>query len=330
MIENRVSSRDSALTATVLTRTPLRYADGADASQDRPEHVRAGSSLTWFGNRLAVIQDDAHFIALIDPKQGRVDAMPLPAGEEGLRQFDDLRGNKRYKLDLEACLSVPSPTGDMLLAFGSGSKKRRESVVRMSASGFIETIEAHELYHRFREARAFSGSELNLEGAVFIDGWVRFFNRGNGENRDGLLPLDASCDVFWAQLEAYLQAPDSVKAPELHRIVQYDLGTLGGIRLTFTDAAKTELGLLYVASAEDSQDAVTDGCVAGSVIGVLDESSGCRWTELREPDGSLFAGKVEGLCADRNPGGRIFVVIDADDATRPSELCEVALSGFWT
>jgi hypothetical protein len=29
--------------------------------------VRAGSSLSWFGDRLALIQDDANFLVLIEP-----------------------------------------------------------------------------------------------------------------------------------------------------------------------------------------------------------------------------------------------------------------------
>jgi len=37
----------------------LSYSGGADAAFDRPAHVRADSSLAWFGDWIAVIQDDA-------------------------------------------------------------------------------------------------------------------------------------------------------------------------------------------------------------------------------------------------------------------------------
>jgi hypothetical protein len=87
--------------------------------------------------------------------------------------------------------------------------------------------------------------------------------------------------------------------------------------------------VLYIASAENSPDAVSDGSVAGSAVGVIDENGGCRWTELRDTDGKLFVGKIEGICADRNSAGRIHVVIDADDPARPSELVQVALAGPW-
>ena len=46
------AQRDPALHATVLKSVPLRYSKGADPTSDRPAHVRAGFSLTWFGDRL--------------------------------------------------------------------------------------------------------------------------------------------------------------------------------------------------------------------------------------------------------------------------------------
>ncbi len=42
-----------------------RYRQGANAAEDRPAHVRAGSSVNRFANKLAVVQDDANFVALI-------------------------------------------------------------------------------------------------------------------------------------------------------------------------------------------------------------------------------------------------------------------------
>src|SRR5687767_6667079 len=89
---------DRALTARVLNRRPLLYSAGADPALDRPAHVRAGSGLAWVAGRLAVVQDDAHFLALIEPAQRSVEAISLPVGHAGLRQFDDVRRNKPWKL----------------------------------------------------------------------------------------------------------------------------------------------------------------------------------------------------------------------------------------
>ena len=102
----RVAVADPALSARVISRAPLLYAGGADAALDRPAHVRAASSLAMVGGRLAIIQDDANFIAVLDPSDGRIESITLPAAAGGERQFDDRRGNKRFKLDLEASVAV--------------------------------------------------------------------------------------------------------------------------------------------------------------------------------------------------------------------------------
>lgn len=323
------STRDPSLSATLLSRRELFYAEGADATQDRPAHVRAGSSLAWFRGKLAVIQDDANFIALIDPVGGEADTLALPEGEGGLRQFDDLRGNKCFKLDLEACFSVSLPDGDWLLALGSGSSERRESVALVDPAGRARLIQASGLYARLRAEKAFSGGEMNIEGAVCVDGRVRLFNRGNGAWRDGEPPRNASCDMAWPEFWAYLQDPERQPVPPLLDIARYGLGELRGAALTFTDAAATEFGLLYTASAEASPDAVSDGVVTGSAIGILGRQRSGRWIELRDTEGRLVLEKIEGLCPAQSRDGVLYVVVDADDPARPSLLCEVALRGPW-
>jgi len=128
--------QDPALRARVVRSIPLLYADGAYAALDRPAHVRAGSGIAWIGGLLAVVQDDANFIALVDPASYDVRALTLPAGEGGVRLFGSDRGNKQLKLDLEACVALPDgPGGEMLVAFGSGSTPQRERIVLVDTPG---------------------------------------------------------------------------------------------------------------------------------------------------------------------------------------------------
>lgn len=324
------SRRDPALSATVTSRRPLLYAAGADPALDRPAHVRSASSMARYRGSLAIVQDDAHFVALVDAA-GQVHAVRLEAGPGGARQFDDLRATKHLKLDLEACVAVPHPHGERLLALGSGSTPRRERILLLEGQDGLQPrlLEAGALYGALRGETAFAGSELNVEGAVLVDRCVRLFNRGNGAPRGPLLPVNATVDLEWNALEAYLRDPEGTPSPGLGRVVRYDLGELGGLPLSFTDASLGPLGLLYCASAEDSPDAVADGPVAGSAVGVIGEA-GARWIELRNPDGTLFAEKVEGICPASAGGARILLVVDPDDPLRPSELCEVSLGGPWS
>lgn len=320
--------RDPSLRAIVQRSTPLFYREGAAPGIDRPAHVRAGSSLSWFGERLALVQDDANFLVLIDPQSLEVEAMTLPAGEAGLRQFDDQRGNKRFKLDLEACATIPTPDGNVLLAFGSGSTAQREQIlmVRETDPSRFTLHPAETLYAHLKVCTAFSGSELNLEGAIFQNGQIRLFNRGNGASKDALLPINATGDLDWENLVAYLQAPEYRQPPSLQNTCQYHLGSLNGLELSFTDATITQHGVLFSAAAEASPDATSDGVVSGSAVGILSDRP--RWIELRTSDDALFMKKVEGLCASKDEQ-QLLMVVDPDDPTLPCELCEVALLGAW-
>jgi len=336
-----IARRDASLVARAIRCVPMLYAAGADETLDRPAHVRAASGLAWVGERLAVVQDDAQFVALVDPATGEAEASPLPPGRGGVRQFDDSRGNKGDKLDLEGLTSVPGADGSLLLAMGSGSTARREHVAVIGGLGSSRvTIAMRRLpsfFAALRETVHFAGSELNVEGVLYVDGRLRLFGRGNGAARGGILPVNATCDVSWAALMAHIERPRSSKAPTPAAVVRYDLGAIGGVPLSFTDAAlvRTEGGVqrtLYTAAAESSPSATLDGVVAGAAIGVIEESDEghlARWTELVDRDGLPVPWKIEGIAALPADRARAFVAIDRDEHDRASELCEVELLGPW-
>jgi hypothetical protein len=327
------ATTDETLAAVIVEQHALFYAEGADESLDRPAHVRAGSGLATVPGGIALIQDDANFIAILAAGDYHARALPLPAGEGGLRQFDDVRGNKKHKLDLEACVSVDIDDGTLLLALGSGSKRRREQVamVRGWESGRPEVRLVHvpRLYDTLRREEAFAGSELNVEGAIFLSDRLRLFGRGNGAVRDDVRPVNATCDLDWPRLLAHLESPQSCPPPVPTNVTRYELGTLGGIPLTFTDAAAWRGLVLYSAAAEASPDATRDGRVSGSALGVIDETRCARWTQLVDRSSAPFVGKVEGIAAVRSNETQVYAVVDADDPNAASVLCRVELRGDW-
>jgi hypothetical protein len=329
----RVATEDPALGAAIVARAPLYYAEGADPSLDRPAQVRAGSSLARVPGGIALIQDDANFVAVVGPNGPHVRAIALPAGGGGRRQFDDLRGNKAHKLDLEACVAIDTDDGTLLLAFGSGSTAAREYVALVrsweSAEPQVTVVHAPRFYDLLRREHAFAGSELNIEGALHLGDRLRLFGRGNGAPRAGVKPLNATCDLDWPALLAHLRAPDRSPPPAPANIVRYELGMLGGIALSFTDATLWRDMVLYTATAEDSPDATRDGRVTGSAIGVIDHAGRTRWAPLTDAVGQPLAAKVEGLAVVDDEGDRLVVVIDSDSPDAASELCTVELRGRW-
>lgn len=328
---NARAELDPRLEAVVLSRRPLLYAEGPDFELDRPPHVRAGSGLAWVGRRLAVVQDDANFLAFFDPETGVTTSLTLPAGHLGKRQFDEGRGNKKWKLDLEACVVLEQDGREVLLGVGSGSTEQRERilVVREPARWRpeMDLVRAGALYARLREDRAFSGSELNVEGATLEGRDLLLFQRGNGAPRDGLEPVNAVCRIEASALLAYLADPERVPCPEVRAVRRWDLGTVRGVRLTFTDADTRGEHVFYLAAAEDSPDTYRDGPVVGVALGIV-EGDRARYALIRDAGGAPFVEKAEGLAFDPADPRRAYVVLDRDDPASPSELCVLELRGF--
>lgn len=334
--------RDPRLEAHVIRRVAMTYHEGASEAEDRPPHVRAASGLSAFREYLVVIQDDANWLALIDA-DGRVHALPLPAGPSGSRIFSPDRGNKHEKFDLEACTTVPGENGQELIGFGSGSHPGREWILRVHegysfGAALTETavheqarfnvtadfLDATRFYERLRASKEFCGAGLNVEGAVAIDGdCLMLFQRGNAPARDGLDPVDATAEVSWRALAAHLADPENIAPPAPANVTRYDLRVLDGVRLTFSDADCIGRGrVLYSASAEDPQ----TGRIAGSVLGVIEPGGAAYWAELTDLDGGPFRGKIEGLSRDLRDARKVHFVIDDDDETVPSEIFEAVLN----
>jgi len=77
-------------------------------------------------------------------------------------------------------------------------------------------------------------------------------------------------------------------------------------------------GLLFVsASVEDTADAVLDGAVLGSFVGVVDVVAGtATLAQLAWADGRPYFGKVEGLAVRQQlaPGHFELLLVTDDDA----------------
>lgn len=316
------AQQDPALVARVKRVMPLRYSAPVAGL---PPHVRSGSSAVVDGRHLMVIQDDVSAVARVHLDTHVVDAVLLPEDAQGRRVFGEADGTKQHKMDLECAFLVDN----VLVALGSGSTGARERVVLVTNPAHphaqVRVVEAHGLYAALRAEKRFSGSELNMEGGALLGHNVRLFNRGNGAPKDGLMPVNAFCDL---PLEAFLAHLEGGPVPPLRNITACDLGTLAGAPLGFTGAATRGDALLFVAAAEDSPDAYHDGEVTGSVLGVL-RGNVLRWTPLVLADGTRWTAKVEGVEVDPQDPMRAYLTVDADNPELPATLAVVELDGAW-
>lgn len=323
---------DPALSVRVVSARELRYNRRAPTGEDRPDHVRAASGLAMLGGRLAVVQDDAAFIAYVSETE--VTALALPRGPGGRRRFEVGLGNKMDKLDLEACVAA----GDELWAFGSGSTEARE---RIAIVGYTTRLhDARPLYRAIREELE---SAINIEGAAIVGGappepsgsfvpgssatrmrtsggrpdeQVWLFHRGNTGPADcgpAIVKLARRAVAAWLASDA--------PVPSILGSARFDLGTANGVRLGFTDAVAVGHRVFYLAAAEDSANAIDDGGVLASQLGVIDGD--------RVRAAALPLGKAEGLAFDPENPRRAWIVIDPDDVDQPAQLYEVELVGPW-
>ncbi len=312
---------DVHLRATLGSLEPLVYDRSPSADEDISPYVRAASSVRRWGTKFVIISDDTNAIAVKDEQQ--VGAVLLPPGKGGRRTFGSELGNKKHKLDLEA--SVVLPDG-RLVVFGSGSTHRRERIVVVSPEHDVRLFDGSEWYGLLRRTRAFSGSELNVEGVVIVGDKVRLFQRGNGAVVDGETPINATVDVVLSHFVAWLDGAAAI--PELYNVTQYDLGTIEDVAWTFTDAALTSQGrVVFTATAEASEDTFNDGQVYGSCFGVIGATE-VQLVEVTDRSGQRLALKIEGLEPTPGDPGAFAVVVDMDRPDEPALFGRLDVSGF--
>jgi hypothetical protein len=316
------ASLSTSLTATLGTPRPLRYDHGAHPLEDLPGHVRAASSIRRQGHRLVILQDDVSALAVLDPSTGSTRPILLPAGPDGARVFDDARGNKKFKMDLEACVVLPD---GRLVAFGSGSSPQREKIVTIAAGqgAMAQQLSGSDFYARLRIHAAAHRARLNIEGAVVNGDRLRLLQRGIGKR--GFESWNAILDVSLEKFAGWLDGRNPL--PPVRRILQVDLGDIAGVSFGFTDAAVTDDGrIAFLACAEDTADALDDGPVLGCRFGWLDpDDQAAIVTTVVDSDGQPTGFKLEGI-ETRIEGGPVFdVVADMDRGDEPAQIAELVV-----
>src|SRR5690606_26984028 len=179
---------DPSLHAALDGMHPLEYSEPPAPHFDLPAYVRAASAIRRLHRHLVIAQDDVNAFAILDPEDGYVFPIMLPRGPGERRTFDDIIGNKRHKMDLEALALLPD---ERLVAFGSGASASREALAVLSRREPPFVRDGAELYRSLRAQPAFAGSQLNIEGAVVTEEGLLLLQRGNGMASAGRTPTNA-------------------------------------------------------------------------------------------------------------------------------------------
>ncbi|MDQ2773043.1 MAG: hypothetical protein M3Y54_21365 [Bacteroidota bacterium] len=284
------------MTATIITENPL-------------PGLPSASGVEILGAVASVIGDDSPFLYQLDAATLAVTAR-IALFDAGTA-FATGRLPKLTKPDLECIAALTWPDGRAgLLLLGSGSRPNR-------ARGWFvphetpvpEPVDLAPLYALLAPLLP-AGVVLNLEAAATTATELLLFQRTVGRADASLLfvlPLAGVLRLF--------TQPGS-PAPAVHQLV-FALPLLGGCPAGFSGATFAD-GLLFVsASVEETGDAVLDGDVLGSYVGVADVAAGqATLALLTWPDGRPYFGKVEGLAVRRQlaPGQFELLLVTDDDA----------------
>ena len=292
---------------------------GSSRNDDHPPHVSAASSLVRHKGQIFVVADDEYSLLIFS----EADLGPghfMPILEEGDLP-EDREARKKEKADLESLALLPPfahREHGALLALGSGSSDKRNRGVLVALDENGRPTEEHvalDLRPLYEEL-ATDIKGLNIEGAEVVGDTLWLMQRGN-ENGDNAL-VNLSLEAATAAL-----TDDRILPPGALRTIDHvDLGQLQGERLCFSDASALPDGrIVFAASTEASDDAVSDGQSYGSALGII-ETDGLM--SFVEPVDLII--KIEGIDArPEGDGVQVLMVTDADDPDTPSPLLEARI-----
>lgn len=290
----------------------------APPQANRHPHLSAASGLVQVGPWLYVVADDELHLGqfLLDgntPGQLHrcfVGELPL-----------ELEERKAEKPDIEVLTLLPAfnnSSQPVLLALGSGSKKNRHrsALIPLNQQGDISgqpTIIELDYFYDFLKKEV---GKLNIEGAAITQDNLLLFQRGNKKNK-----LNASIRIALDDFYRLLLQPHKKHEPHIH-ITAYDLGEINQVPLCFTDATTLSSGaILFTASAENTDDAYTDGACLGSAIGMINQKGELQLLEMVDKKV-----KLEGIEAEQQANTiELLLVTDADDASHPAQLYKAAV-----
>lgn len=267
----------------------------------KPELIRelplsAASGLVLFQDYLYLVSDDELYLYIISEKgRGEVQRIPLLEGE--LPEEHDQR--KKAKPDFESLVR----DGQNLYVIPSGSKSNRNILVHVQLNERGEFLSSHsiKLAEAYQELSR-NIADLNIEGALIIQGVLYLFQRGNGASGKNAVISLSLTDLL------------NDKVSDL-KVSEIDLGEIDGTAYTFTDAClRSSTTAIFLATAEASESTYLDGEIKGAIFGELNLRT-LEWSSTVLE----MKSKPEGIDIDPT-SGIIYLCTDDDDRSIPSKL----------
>ncbi len=263
------------------------------------ETFPSGSGMVLDKDHAYIISDDAPNLLTINLSSKELLTTPITGLDTGVQRIP-----KPLKPDYEALCRLTIEGKDFLLAFGSGSiSPFRDSllVISMDAPTVQQKVPLTQLYQQLRGNNAV----INIEGATCSATDIYLLDREH--NQLHRFPIASMVELI---------TTNGRQLPK--RITTHSLSIPGAFTTRLSGASLLDDStMLFCASMEDTPDAVADGKIYGSYIGLLDlnEMKITAIAPVMDPQGQALPDKLESVSvAGKNSDGsyRIWAVADND------------------
>ncbi|MFC7773502.1 DUF6929 family protein [Flavobacterium sp. GCM10027622] len=243
--------------------------------------IGAASGIVFHNNSLFIVSDNSGYLF-----EQRLDASPLI--KHTLIHDATVNIEKKRKPDFEAITLKDNE----LHIFGSGSTSQRNRMLTFD----LKNNKAKEndfsvTYKKLKEQANISDDDLNIEGALYFNGSLLLFQRGNGSNaQNGIFTIDSD------QNTKYHPIP---------------LPKIKHVETSFTDAILFENKIYFLAAAEDTVSTYEDGEVLGTIMGVMNPET----MEIEKTIQLSPTHKLEGLTVLEKHDDQITFLLCEDNDT---------------
>lgn len=275
----------------------------------------SGSGIESFDNKIYIVGDDAKDIIVVN-KNWKL--------KETIKLFpsDTIRIAKQLKADYEATTIVHVNKIPFLLILGSGSIEatRNKGMLINLTSKATEEIDLSIFYNRLKQS---GFEELNIEAVTLMGDKLILSNRGNKLRPDNRI-IVTSADFWKKQQTADIF---SIKIEWEQKTESYM--TLSGLTYSYQND-----WLILTASVEDTDNAIDDGLIGDSYLGVIENISRKigrsrlklnSLFNLAKLDKTFKGHKIESVCIQGDKEHRLKLHLVADNDTGDSHLFKVRL-----
>jgi hypothetical protein len=310
-----------SLKATILKKTEIK---------DLP----SASGIEVVDGIIYVIGDDSPYLYCLDHHLNVLERVLLYETSG----FEEGRIPKNVKADLECLTLLTIDRYKYLFISGSGATEQRNRAflvklpTKYNKKHVVREVLIANLFDFLRSNPDIcSSGRLNLEGAAVSENKFILLQRANQSSGNIALVFDKEEFIVFL-----MENSELIPFPE---ILPVGLPLMGSLKSGFSGACVFDDLFFYTASVEETQDAVQDGKVYGSFIGLLhmnsaDYTKGVKKDTLSSADSyspvlyehTAYPAKVESICVYAKESENQYIALAVtDDDKGGSELLMIEI-----